>query len=85
MVFESILFILFIFLFDVFLADAAQAALTLLFTATTAFLGVLLSVCKIVVSHQSFISIMTLGGQNKYFHNVVVHIINQAIFLRDIP
>jgi hypothetical protein len=35
----------------VFLAGVAQAALPLLFSAATAFLGVLLSVCKIVVSH----------------------------------
>lgn len=40
-----------LFLFDVFLAGMAQAALPLGFTAATALLGVLLAVCKIVVSH----------------------------------
>ena len=40
-----------LFLFDVFLAGVAQAALPFLFAAATALLGVLLAVCKIVVSH----------------------------------
>lgn len=40
-----------VFLFDVFLAGVAQAALPFLFTAATALLGVLLTVCEIVVSH----------------------------------
>ena len=40
-----------VFLFDVFLAGVAQAALTLGLTATTALLGVLLAVCEIVISH----------------------------------
>ena len=44
-------FLFFLFLFDVFLAGVAQAALPLLFSAATALLGVLLTVCKIVVSH----------------------------------
>ena len=40
-----------LFLLDIFLAGMAQSALPLLFTAVTALLGVLLAVCKIVVSH----------------------------------
>jgi hypothetical protein len=40
-----------VFLFDVFLAGVAQAALTLCLTAATALLGVLLAVCEIVISH----------------------------------
>ncbi len=41
-----------VFLLDVFLAGVAQASLPFLFAAATAFLGVLLSVSKIVVSHR---------------------------------
>ena len=44
-------FLLLVFLLDVFLAGVAQAAQALGFTASTALLGVLLAVCKIVVSH----------------------------------
>ena len=40
-----------VFLLDVFLAGAAQATLPFLFATATALLGVLLAVCKIVVSH----------------------------------
>ena len=40
-----------VFLFDVFFAGVAQAALTLGLTAATALLGVLLAVCEIVISH----------------------------------
>ena len=40
-----------VFLFDVFLAGVAQAALTLGLTAATALLGVFLAVCEIVVCH----------------------------------
>ena len=40
-----------VFLFDVFLAGVSQAALTLGLTAATALLGVLLTICEIVVSH----------------------------------
>ena len=47
----GLLFLFFLFLFDVFLAGVAQTALPLLFESATALLGVLLSVCKIVVSH----------------------------------
>ena len=43
--------ILLLFLLDVLLTGVAQAALTLLLAAATALLGVLLTVCKIVVSH----------------------------------
>ena len=39
------------FLFDVFFAGVTQAALTLGLTAATALLSVLLSICKIVVTH----------------------------------
>ena len=42
---------LLLFLLDVFLAGVAQAALPFLLAAATALLGVLLTVCKIVVSH----------------------------------
>ena len=45
------LFLVFLLSLDVFLAGVAQTALPFLFAAATAFLGVLLSVCKIVVSH----------------------------------
>ena len=44
-------FLLFLLSLDVLLAGVAQAALALGLTAATALLGVLLSVCKIVVSH----------------------------------
>ena len=75
----------FVFLFDVFFAGVAQAALPFLFSAATALLGVLLAVCKIVVSHHSFIMIMPLSGQYKHFNNVVIHIVYQAISLSDTP
>jgi len=42
---------LLLFLLDVFLAGVAQASLPLSFTTATALLGVLLTVCKIIVGH----------------------------------
>lgn len=51
--FEPIsLWVLLVFLLDVFLAGMAQSTLSLGLTAATALLGVLLSVCKIVVCHR---------------------------------
>ena len=43
--------LLFVYLFDVFLAGFFQATLTFRLAAATALLGVFLTVCKIVVSH----------------------------------
>ena len=50
-----------LFLLDVFLAGVAQAALPFLLAAATALLGVLLTVCKIVVSH--------ILKNNSYYYN----------------
>ena len=46
--------LLFVFLFDVFLTGATQAALTFGLTAATALFSVLLTVCKIIISHRHF-------------------------------
>ena len=46
-----------VFLFEVFLAGVAQAALTLGLAAATALFGVLLAVCEIVVCHNSQLQI----------------------------
>ena len=51
---------LFFFFLDVFLTCTAQASLPFLFTATTALLGVFLTVCKIVISHIRYIFYSTL-------------------------
>ena len=51
-----LLFLFFLFLFDVFLAGVAQTALPFLFAAASALLGVLLAVCKIVVSHIFYVT-----------------------------
>ena len=40
-----------VFLFEVFLAGVAEAALTLGLAAATALLGVFLTVCEIVIGH----------------------------------
>ena len=46
-----------VFLFDILFAGVAQAALTLCLAAAATLLGVLLTVCKIIVSHNSQLQI----------------------------
>ena len=71
-----------VFLFDVFFAGMAQAALTLGLTTASALLGILLTVCKIIVSHRLFIFIMTLCCQNQHFYNVVKYIKRSFLVIR---
>ena len=74
---EGCLFgVLLVFLFDVLLAGVTQAALTLCLTAASTLLGVLLTVCKIVISHHSFILIMAFSSQNQHLDNIIIHIIS---------
>jgi hypothetical protein len=49
----GLFFLFLLFFLDVFFAGVAQAALTLGLTAAATLLGILLAICKIIVSHNS--------------------------------